>query len=714
MADFTDNNSSDRAGTYAMLKSIWTDGDYFVPFERLLITLLSRKAIAVITDIKALSDEFQQYWRIDVPYMAMLFLLKRLADKKYLQKDDQHYRVLAHNIDKALIIPAQSVKAYEAEYDSIINDCKDNIAKQFGIQYSYEEINQGFCQILKSQAANILLGEYSCGGEESTERKYLIANYIANLAESDVEKFALLNDIAIRYMLGRCLSMNDGQVPLTLKGLHVYLDTSVVFRYLGIDLVQNRQEIYQRLIADLIESGAKVFVLQDNITEVSNILDSAGIYAPSPLYDPILASETTTYYRMKGASSADILETRNNLVGLLKRDGILVCPGHLQPELQTFNQDEKVIAEYIRKEYKKRNPYLDFDKKESSITLDAKTINLITCYREGRASQNILDCKHVFVATNVSLAFAAQQFEQEVMLVQEGCVSSCVTAEFIGLIAWLHRPTRLFEMSQRTLLSLAYAAFLPSDRVIAEFDKQLKECVKREKISEEDYYAMRSVPIVRDVLMQLCKGNVANISIDTPLEILARIKQNARDEERLTQEKIRIQNEMDALLLSKKEKLLEKNDEKSFVQEQLLASKKQIEYFEGLAATCNKEFNTIKKRRNLGWITTFSVTFLGSIICSILYKGVGNTIITIFGFLISATALFTPYLHYAITKRTMPDPKEFFKQRDIRLYGKCENRTGYSHERHGEAILNDNLLKERYDQIANSIYELEGIIRQAK
>ena len=714
MTSFTDGNSSDRAGSYAMLKSIWTDGDYFVPFERLLVTLLSRKAITVITDIKALCDEFQQYWHIDVPYMAMLFLLKRLVDRKYLKKDDQHYRVLAHNIDKSLIIPAQSVKAYEAEYDSIINDCKDNIVKQHGIQYTYEEINQGFCHILKSQAANILLGEYSCDGDESIERKYLIANYIANLAQNDTDKFALLNDIAIRYMLGRCLSMNDGQVPLTLDGLNVYLDTSVVFRYLGIDLVQDRQEIYQRLVYDLIESGAKIFVLQDNVTEVLNILDSAGVYAPSPLYDPVLASETTTYYRMKGASSADILELRNNLIGLLKENGIEVCPGHLHSELQKFNQDERLIAEYIRKEYKKRNPYLDYDKKESSITLDAKTINLITCYREGRASQNILDCKHVFVATNVSLSFAAQQFEQEVMLVQEGSVSSCVTAEFIGLIAWLHRPTRLFEMSQRTLLSLAYAAFLPSDRVIAEFDKQLKESVKREKISEEDYYAMRSVPVVRDVLMQLCKGNIANISIDTPLEILDRIKQNARDEERLTQEKIRIQNEMDALLRSSKEKLLEKKDEKSFVQEQLLASKKQIDYFKDLALKCDKEYNTIKKRRNLAWIIICFFTLISSIVCSILYKGTGNTIITIFGFLISAAALIAPYLHYAITKRTVPGPKEFFKQRDIRLQGKSEKRTGYSHERHDEAIQNDNLLKERYEQINNSIYELEGIIGQAE
>lgn len=677
------NNNSNRIGSYAMLKSIWKDGDYLVPFERLLITFLIRNSVNSFDDIQNLCVQFQQYWHIDVPYMAMLFLLKRLEDKEYISKEShQRYKVLTQNVDANLIIPQADLDKYTAEYDLIIEDCINYIKKQYNTDLTYAEISQGFSSFLKHQATNILLGEYPFENGDLLEQKYYIANYIKDLHEHNEAKLDLLHDIAMRHIFACCLTMDQNSLPCSLNGLNVYLDTSVVFRYFGIDLVPGRRRIYQNLVRDLIKAGANVYVLQNNINEISNILNSASIYAPSDLYEPTLASETTTYFHDQNASAADITEINNNLINDLKMDGIDICPGYLYPDISQYCQDISKIQSQIKEVYKKRNPYLDYDEKEPSIYIDANAINLILCYREGRYSQNILETKHIFVTTNTSLAFAAQQFEQCEMGLPRGNISSCVSVEFIGLLTWLHKPAELLEMSQRHLLSLAYAAFLPSDRVIAEFDKQLKECIKRERISEDEYYIMRSAPIVRDILMQQCKGNLSNITIDTPVEIMAKIREEVRNEERGIQEAQRKREHRENELKGNIDKQQQIQKNLTSVEVSLDAIDTQISLLDGLELIYKRKYKEIRFFRSIFLGVLALLIGVAAIFLAYKYADIGGVLLAVIGIVVSVVTALFPYLYYAATNQSLPSPEEYFSIKNERLMSHCEKKTGYSASKH--------------------------------
>jgi len=710
--DGVNSINSDLVGSYAMLKSIWTESDYFVPFERLLLTLLHNRNIAHISDIRSICQEFQDYWHIDITYMAMQSLLARLLKKGCVTRSNSSFNIIITKIDSTVLIPKSEIDAYEADYDTLINNCQDYVKRVFKEELAYTDINICFASILKAQASQILVGEYQAE-EVSTEKKYYISSYITYIAKNDVSKLALLNDIAFRHILSCCISLDGDNIPKSLSGLNIYLDTTFIFHFLGIDLL-DRREIYTQLVNDLYDAGANLYLFQSNLTEINNILQSASYWVPNPLYDDNLASISSRYFKQKRWTAADIQELNSGLLGLLSESHITIHPGFLYPDLQSYCQDEKQIFDIIRKEYKKKSPWIDFDEKEASITIDARTINLLFCYREGRTSQNLLECQHVFVTTNESLIRATQNYEREIMKLPSANISACVSDSFIGLVMWLNQPTKLLEMSHRRLLAIACAAFIPTDRVRDEFRKQLIKSFEKGRITQEEYYTMRSLPVVQSVLMDICKGNIVNITEHTPEEILDRIKQDAREAERLRLEKEGLIAELTAAISSYSSQLRENAAERDFIENHLMSLVSQLDFYKGLRQRYKKVRRRIKLRNK-----ALTVVFAIAIVAFVLYAAfkLPNLYIALIALatvILPIVLVVYPYAKYILTNKTALNRKQLIQLYNMQLSLEASKKSGYNQAKHEEAATQHKNISDRIKHLMSSKSGIEEAINAAR
>ena len=522
---------NDQLGCYAMLKSLWIDGnDYISPFERMLVTLLQKRTITVIRSVDSLCAAFYDMWKIELPHMPMLHILGRLQTRGIIERP-KHSSTYSVNFGKITVsdtIDEAKLSQLEDKFESIVNECLTFALTNFPqITSTQDQIRGELISFLSQQASDLAInGIKSTSVGKTSKNTYRVGKYIEHLQNNDKGKLQFLNDIAVGHILSRCIEI-DKTSSGSLHGLTVYLDTGFIYSLLGIDLI-DRRSVYENLVANLHQMGAVLKVFQHNIDEINYGLETA------------LASKTSLYFRDTGASISDIVEIQTTYIATLKiRYHIDVDGGAYLPSQDAYNHDEKAIEEAIIKEYSASHEGIR-PINSDNIALDAKSANKILRYREGISSPNLAECNYVFVTTNVSFAKSIKSYERT-MRFADNCIAACITDSLIGTIVWLNQPARILEDSYARLVALAHAAFIPSEKTLSEFSKQLTAAKLKGTITPELCYHMRTAPTVRNILMDICAGNPSNVVESTPEEILKQIHDEGLEEGR-TQTEVEYQS----------------------------------------------------------------------------------------------------------------------------------------------------------------------------
>jgi hypothetical protein len=187
-----------------------------------------------------------------------------------------------------------------------------------------------------------------------------------------------------------------------------------------------------------------------------------------------------------------------------------------------YQIDENMLGEWLEDEI--AGPL-----KEKVKDHDINCVRSIYALRERTAPTRLEDAKAVFVTTNAALARSAYKYGKQIESSRE--ISPVVTAYSLGNIAWLKRPLDAMDLPKKEMLSMAFAAMQPSEKLWAKFLQEIDRLKNEALIDPRIHSILRYDLRAREELMDLTQGSDSALGTSTITEIVSRVEAEIRGEE---------------------------------------------------------------------------------------------------------------------------------------------------------------------------------------
>ena len=368
--------------------------------------------------------------------------------------------------------------------------------------------------------------------------KYVISAFSIQAFESDPKLFQFLIDVSVGHALsGAILYSEFNSFSGKLKDLNIYLDTPIILDFLGFNGEYKKRSV-KELIDILNEEKVNIFILNITRGEVDSILSDCQRWLEKGSYDLEKASRALKYCHREGLTAIDVEQLTLSIDRLLSENGIT------STQIPSYSEKEFVIDETLLEEiiYRTYDSIIDnFDKEltdsKGTIKRDVQVLSGIYRFRKGCKPKSIKDSKALFITSNTALAFASRRFEtmhNDTVFT----IPTCLTDVFLGTIIWLQSPQRVEAINSKRFMADCYSAIQPSDALIKKYLAEIEKLKADDRISNDDYYLLRSHRVSLNLLETKSMGDPDAIDATSTEEILDSIIQSIREKEakRLTDE----------------------------------------------------------------------------------------------------------------------------------------------------------------------------------
>ena len=366
--------------------------------------------------------------------------------------------------------------------------------------------------------------------------KFVVCCFIEKAYESDNEIFRFIVDVAIGQVLASALLYDKfDRFQGKLNKVNFYFDTAFIFQLLGLG-GEARQAVYTELVESLVKQKANLFLFRHTYEEVTDILRNCATWIGNPLYDPAKASRVLKHFVEKNYTLSDLDMFLVSIDARLRDNGISVQDGPSPAEYQDYQIDEEKLYSTIVDTYRERKPSFEEQEKEFTLRKDVQSIANIHRLRKGHIPRTIKDAHFVFITTNSALAYAVRQFEISEQGDQPN-IPSCLTDVFMGTLVWLQSPAKTQIINEHKMIAQCQAALQPNPALLRQFLREVENLRKDKKITEEQYYLLRTHRVAMHLLQEMTLGDIENVTPKTPEAIFEEMtKEIRRDAERLSGE----------------------------------------------------------------------------------------------------------------------------------------------------------------------------------
>ncbi len=491
-------------------------GDYLEYLRPFILQVLSDHDIDPIST-GVVRRLLREQFGLEIPERTVEIVLKRLAKRHVIKKDNHVYR-------KTGGLPDPQVNSKHAEAERHIES----------LVYGLREFSQGtitpldndnnaidaICSFL-AEFDVICLRAYLRGtaipqlAETHPDHVCLVSSYIQHLRSSSPERFESLMVLVQGHMLANALRCPDlGHLSSTYKNVTFYFDTPLLLHVLGLE-GEPRKDAAHDLMQLLNQLGGKISVFSHSCEEIRRVLRAVAGNLESQTAPSLIVREA----RKGGLKRSDLLLLSETIDERLNGIGIHI---EATPRYHTaFQIDEAIFEETLDDELFYQNPKAKED--------DINSVRSIYVLRENKPAPSIEKAGAVFVTSNASFARAAWEYGQQHETSRD--VSSVITSFSLANVAWLKAPVGAPSVPRTQVLSFAYAALQPSLDMLNKYMKKIDSLEAKGKISQRDHQVLRSSPIVYDELMNLTLGEDSALTEDTMMQTLERVSDEIRKEE---------------------------------------------------------------------------------------------------------------------------------------------------------------------------------------
>lgn len=516
----------------AILKVNWDylKKDYIENFIPFIATLIKKYNYGAI-DVNTTCNNFKKEFGLIIPYHPMCTILARAQKRGLINKS---YGIFKPNKNKVAKFDfTRTADEQIRKQEKIIKEFIDFAKREYSVELTKEGADAAFISFLKDHDLDILFASHQSTVlppiNSSNEKKFLIYKFIKDAHESEPQVFEFIVDIAVGYILASAILYDKfDKFAGKLKKITFYFDTRCILRLIGAE-GKEKKDAYMEFFKTLSEEKGNLFLFQHTYEEMMGILEDALRWVESSRYDSSLASPVLRYFVENNYKSSDVERFIINVDRVLEENKIIKVEAP-DPNKYKYHQiDEDKLHAAIVEAYKEQNPSFEELEKRSAIQRDVKSIASIYRLRRGRKPKTIKEADSIFVTTNSGLSYANRRFESS-EIGEDHNIPACLTDIFIGTLVWLQSPVKVLSLNEKKIIADCYAALQPSDMLIKKFLNEIGKLKSEEKISDDEYYLLRSHRVAMELLEEKTMGDPNNFTDKTSEEILEEIKKGIRKE----------------------------------------------------------------------------------------------------------------------------------------------------------------------------------------
>lgn len=471
-----------------------------------------------VVDEAKVAEKFKSKYDIPLPLSFVRQILGVGVEKKAIVADHGAYIAQKEKLKEYVIFNSDF-----SSYWSCMLNCFSQFCVENNFDLSQFDIETCVLRFFNTYDENILSNDELYINEESDLFGYAWHSYIKTLSERDPELFDFIVSISASNIMKETLFYSsEGVNPSSsYSGLHVYLDSPMVFALLGMDS-PTRIDSCKLLVSEMQKSGCIVQILDHNFTEIKGIVARATGWATSNEYNIQKANNVAKHFHDVLIDAPAIAEFCESIETNLNSHGITIKKTTYDVSEDSFQEDEKLISTMIEDRYTQEGKSI-IQEKRQSIAIDVRSIIMI--YREwkGQVTTQIQTSGHILITLNSAIANVSKKYESN-KSINSGHIPACISADLFGSILWLFSPAIKLEYQRKQLLADCYVALKPSKKMLEKYMDSLERARNAEEMDESKFLFMRAHVTVNDALMNVTKGDYARFNDQTYREVYDQIE----------------------------------------------------------------------------------------------------------------------------------------------------------------------------------------------
>ena len=528
--------------SFAIIKNNFDEGDDYIGAFVPLILLLFHKKEYQIVSIETICQDFKGEYGIQIPRHPMITIVNRLKKKGYVQKRGVEFKINQEEVKKG----TKQINYQEEimKYNWLLNHFI-SFSKKFTpeINITIDKADLLFTDFFKEHDLDII---FAVGGDEAISllpdsnnfedrERYLLNRYVNVLMNEGGEHAKYLINCAVGHNYASTILYREF-ANIRGKGTakKYYFDSNILFDLVGVNGEFRRKSIVD-FLAILASKKSELFVFRHNYEEFFRIIESCLGWIDSNYYDPEKASRSLHFFKDAGYTSIEVQAFIAQIPDILNRNQIKVIDTP-DPNIDEYYQ---ISVEDLKKAildiYTSKGGFFNEDERGDTLQRDITSIASIYKLRRDKVPTNLNDATHVFVSSNSGLAFAASNFEQQVLKRKFFTIPPVLTDTFVGTMIWASTSANIAEnFNKSKLIAYTNAVIQPSPTLIKTFYKEVQKAQKNttNPISEDRAMILIESGLTRHLLSDVTLGDPNRVTDKTPYEVLNELEKQLSAKER--------------------------------------------------------------------------------------------------------------------------------------------------------------------------------------
>lgn len=503
---------------YAAYKAGYLGNNILDTYFSFIANMISEERLTVVEDTD-IAAQFKERYKMELPLPFIRQVLGVGVQNGSFVENHGKYSVDVSKLS--------NYHFSKTDFDTLWNNLISGFTEYCrakDIDVSSLDINVFVLDILDDADEKILSGEKVDEPDGMAPSEYGWYSFIKEQGELQTELYSFVAALSASNITKQAL-FHSGETAADYSGLHIYLDSPIIFALLGMDDV-SRTESYKQLVADMLKAKCGVHVLDHNFQEVDSIITRAAGWATNTLYDLRKANNAARFFHDSQMDETEISEFCENIEAKLNELGITVKETSYDVFQDKFQEDETCLFDMIKARYLDHGYELS-QEKQDSILIDVQSIIMIYRERQGQTATRLQNAKHIMLTSNNAIANVSKKYESN-RSIQAGHIPACISADLFGTILWLDNPMQLLEYQKKKLLADCYAFLKPDKIMLDKYIQSLDEARNADAIDEKKYLFLRTHKVVLDSLMDITKGDYARFNSNTYLEVYEDIQEKAQ------------------------------------------------------------------------------------------------------------------------------------------------------------------------------------------